>query len=153
MTKISLDKYIKDLKELPKEMRVFLSKQAEIISLDAAAEIQERVQQTGKDFRGNPFSDYSEAYKKFRQKKGKESAFKNFTFTTEMWNKFGIVKQSFSKKGVVVKLGGKNRDSQIKINVNSKREGISIIEISKKEEDKITKFFDKRWHKFLQARL
>ena len=50
-----------------------------------------------------------------------------------MWRKFGVIRVTKNSNNFVVTLGGLNQDSQFKINVNSEREGISIIDASPSE--------------------
>lgn len=60
---------------------------------------------------------------------------KNFEFTGEMWRKFGIVRQSFTQHRVSISMGGTTTESQRKIDANSEKEGVNIVEANKKELD------------------
>lgn len=98
-----------------------------------AAMINKRVETRGYNSVGEMFSPYSAAYLKYR-KKNKSIKFKNFSDTRVMWKDFGV---KSSENGKIV-LGGKSGDSQDKINWNSNREQINIIEPSQDEVDKLT---------------
>lgn len=69
-------------------------------------------------------------YKTFRELNNLKTDKKNFEFTGSMWRKFGIVNVTPSK----IQIGGTTTDAQQKIDDNSDREGVSIIEASRKEE-------------------
>tara|TARA_R110000787_G_scaffold97665_4_gene201320 strand:+ start:18686 stop:19237 length:552 start_codon:yes stop_codon:yes gene_type:complete len=79
-------------------------------------------------------SGLSLSYSQFRKLNNLNTDKKIFEFTGEMWTKFGIVDLSKSDNSISVKVGGRNQASQDKIDFNSSREGISIIENSVTEE-------------------
>lgn len=99
------------------------------------AQITNRVQNKGKDAFGGMFTPYSEKYKKKREKRGMQTAYKNFTFEGFMWRDFGIKKAEKNK----VILGGKTEDGQDKIYWNSQREKKKIIQPSQEEIKFLTK--------------
>ena len=72
-------------------------------------------------------------YTEFRKLNNLNSDNKNFEFTGEMWRKFGIVKRSNLGQKFVISIGGTTPSAQTKIDENSAREGMSIIEASDKE--------------------
>jgi len=74
------------------------------------------------------------SYKGFRELNNLETSKKNFEFTGEMWRKFGIVRVDISGQRFTVSLGGTSPAAQDKIDENSAREGISIIEANEREE-------------------
>lgn len=74
------------------------------------------------------------SYTDFRELNNLETAKKNFEFTGEMWRKFGIVRVDISGQRFTVSLGGTTPAAQQKIDENSAREGISIIEATPREE-------------------
>lgn len=74
------------------------------------------------------------SYKEFRELNGLKANSKNFEFTGEMWRKFGIVRRARLAEKFVISIGGTTSSAQKKIDDNSAREKISIIEASKKEE-------------------
>lgn len=151
---VTIEQHIKDIRKLRNNLPVWALNKAEAIATqDVIVNIQERVQDKGIDEVGNPFSPYSKSYKKKRKKRGFQTGHKDFTFTTEMWNQFGVVSKKRTSKEINIKLGGKNRDSQIKINVNSKQEEISIIGISKSEENQFIKTFEEEFFKLISATL
>jgi hypothetical protein len=99
------------------------------------SQIINRVQGKGKDAFGGMFTPYSEKYKKKREKRGMQTAYKNFTFEGFMWRDFGIKKAEKNK----VILGGKTEDGQDKIYWNSQREKKNIIQPSQEEIKFLTK--------------
>lgn len=111
-----------------------------IISMDLTAIIEQRVL-TGKNKDGGGWKPYAEKTKDIRRKAGKETEFKNFEFTGEMWRKFGEKSSSKTEKTLSVTIGGTNADSQMKIDDNSEREGMVIIEPSQSEIDTVEGLF------------
>ena len=119
-----------------------------VVSNDLTALIRLRIQSTGTNADGGSFKEYAEITKQIRQSRGMQTNFKDFTFTGEMWRKFG--EKSFSKgsQKLSVTIGGKSQSAEKKINDNTEREGISIIapsddELKKTEEiliDEIDKY-------------
>lgn len=75
------------------------------------------------------------SYAGFRQLNNLNTNVKNFEFTGSMWRKFGVVKKTEAFNVFVISMGGTTGDSQDKIDSNSNREGISIIEASFIEQD------------------
>lgn len=67
----------------------------------ANAMIKMRIQQTGVDAKGNRFKDYSEWYKEYKTKKGKNKGYTDFSFTNRMWNNIQLV-QSKSDENMAV---------------------------------------------------
>jgi len=101
----------------------------EIASNDLAGLISNRVELKGEDSEGNKFTEYSKGYKKSREKKGKQTDFKDFSFTRDMWLNFDVVR----KEKDAVYLGGKSKSSQDKIDWSTMYEEISIIAANKEE--------------------
>lgn len=73
------------------------------------------------------------SYVEFRQLNNLKTDKKNFEFTGEMWRKFGIVRVQITGDRFKVSLGGTSTAAQDKIDENSKREGLSIIEANEAE--------------------
>ena len=82
-------------------------------------------------------------YAEMRRIEGFSNANKSFEFTGEMWRKFGIKDVKTGSGVIIFKLGGKTVASQDKIDWNSEREGINIIQPSQDEinylQDKINR--------------
>lgn len=72
-------------------------------------------------------------YAEFRRINNLKTDTKNFEFSGEMWRKFGVIKEQISGDKFTVILGGKTKIAQEKIDDNSDREGVSIIEASEGE--------------------
>ena len=126
-----------------------------ILAIDLIALVTNRVVQKGENYLGGSFSPYSTTtvaawrfwgksrnqtaekkvraisrargaltYTEFRTLNKLKTNKKNFEFTGEMWRKFGIVKATKT----VIQIGGTTSVAQQKIDDNSEREGLSIIE-------------------------
>jgi hypothetical protein len=68
------------------------------------------------------------SYRDFRVFNSRPVAFKNFSFTNDMWRGFGVLGVKTLARGVYeAELGGGTEDSEFRIAVNSAREKKSII--------------------------
>ena len=72
-------------------------------------------------------------YAQLRKLEGFSNARKSFEFTGEMWRKFGVKKTTMCSGVITFTLGGKTTAAQDKIDWNSEREGVNIIEPGKEE--------------------
>ena len=79
------------------------------------------------------------SYKEFRGINNLKTDKKNFEFTGEMWKKFGVIRSVVSGSKFTVSIGGTTTASQNKIDDNSQREGLSIIEASDDERDLVSR--------------
>lgn len=79
------------------------------------------------------------SYVEFRELNRLKANKKNFEFTGEMWRKFGVIRSTYSDGRFKITIGGQTPSVQLKIDENSDREGISIIEASQSEIDLITR--------------
>ena len=164
---------------------------------NAVTFIEQRVQNTGRNYLGNPFRPYSTkpmltsgttekskaiwnqlassktrrkdldwvtikrrgknihlfelkgGYKEMRRREGLKTGHKDFWFTSMMWRGFGVKRVVRSKGKMVVTLGGKNVESQKKIDRNSDREGVNIINISDQELKILAKQIDRQMQKYI----
>lgn len=73
------------------------------------------------------------SYGEFRELNNLLTTNKNFEFFGELWRKFGIVSYSNERGRFKIIIGGQTTAAQQKIDENSDREGISIIEASEQE--------------------
>ncbi len=73
------------------------------------------------------------SYSEFRSLIGRVNKNKDFQLSGEMWLKFGVKRQQKNEDGFSIFIGGTTELAQNKIDWNSKREGISIVEASKEE--------------------
>lgn len=103
------------------------------IANDAKALIQQRVQQLGLNANGNPTPEYSESYKKVRQRKGLQVDHMDLTNTGEMWRSTGIVSNSRKGENIVVSIAGRDVETQNKINWASEKQ-FEVLKLTKEEE-------------------
>ena len=78
------------------------------------------------------------SYAEFRGLNNLNTDKKNFEFTGQMWRQFGIVKISVNDGRFKVLIAGTSKDAQQKIDENTEREGVSIIEASQDEREVAT---------------
>jgi len=88
-------------------------------------------------------------YAQMRRLEGFSNRAKSFEFTGQMWRGFGVKRTRRTDKEIIITLGGKNLEAQKKIDENSKREGISIINISDKELKELAKMVDKELQRYV----
>jgi hypothetical protein len=103
--------------------------------------------------KGNRLFILEGGYKEVRNLEGRETGHKSFERTGEMWQNFGIVRTKGDKTSFKVFLGGRNEDSQEKINHNTEREGINIIGATKEEQKKVEDIYKKRLIKYINSKL
>jgi len=96
-----------------------------------AAEKKVRALSRKKDSNGKKTGALS--YEEFRGINNLKTDKKTFEFTGEMWRKLGVVKRTKSGTKFTVIIGGTSTAAQEKIDENSEREGISIIEANERE--------------------
>lgn len=92
-----------------------------------------RTQAAEKKVRAQAKAKGALSYKTFRELNNLKAGAKNFEFTGEMWRKFGIVSTIRTGPNFKIKIGGTTTAAQDKIDENSAREGLSIVEASEKE--------------------
>lgn len=88
-------------------------------------------------------------YAQMRRLEGFSNRAKSFEFTTQMWRGFGVKRKQVTQNEIIITLGGKNLESQKKIDVNSRREGINIINISDRELKELAKMVDKELQRYV----
>ena len=126
----------------------------EVWAKDMISRITYRVGTEGKSAKGGKFSPYDPKYLKWKQKKkGFKQTDKNFTLTTDMWDRFGITNTSKTPGFLEVTLAGTNSFAQDKMNWNSEREGISVIDASKEDREAQDAFLQKWLNEFLSKEL
>jgi len=89
-------------------------------------------------------------YQEIRSIEGFGNQNKSFDFTGQMWRGFGVKRTEVSSDRFAVILGGKNQESQDKIDWNSEREGIAIIDASRSEQMHIKIQLEKEIDKYLK---
>lgn len=113
-------------------------------ALDQIALFKNRVIQKGLnvDESGNEvaFPDYSEGYKKKREKKGLTASPNRLVFTGQMLRSLVIVGRVFQKGKYTTIVGGSNNEAQDKLQYNSDLYG-DILQPSKAEEKIIQKAY------------
>jgi hypothetical protein len=88
-------------------------------------------------------------YAQMRRLEGLPTGHKDFEFTRKMWDGFGTKRTSKTNNEFVVTLGGKNVEAQMKINANSRREGINIINLSDQETKELAKIVDQELQRYI----
>jgi len=89
-------------------------------------------------------------YQQIRRIEGFSNRRKSFEFTTQMWRGFGVKRKRKTSKIFSIFIGGRNIESQEKIDKNSAREGIPIIGMSKAEQRFMEKTLDKKMERILK---
>lgn len=112
---------------------------------EAQMMIKERIQERGIDANGARYKDYTEAYKKRKQKAGKYRGFTDFSFTTRMWQNVQLV-SSTSEAGEDVgraTISAKSEENRVKLQANTERFG-GILELSEGEIDTLRQSYKDR---------
>lgn len=78
------------------------------------------------------------SYRQFRQFNGLNTDKKNFEFTGEMWQGFGVKSARQTRPGIFeVTIGGKNSRTDSLLGYHEAREGVDITEPSQQELNQI----------------
>ena len=88
-------------------------------------------------------------YKEMRKRETLQTGHKDFWFSSMMWRGFGVKGVVKSKGKMVIKIGAKNQETQRKIDGNSRREGVNIIDISDQELKLLAKQIDQQIQKYI----
>jgi len=99
----------------------------------AAREIQKRTQ-SGQDAAGSPFKKYSDAYRKFKQKKGRTGNV-DLTFTGDMLRAMSTTVERVAS-GLIGTIKFNSADAATKAKANMKRR--KFFELSREQIEKIT---------------
>ena len=93
--------------------------------------------------------ELSGGYAQLRRLAGHTNKNKSFELTTQMWRGFGVKRKQVTANEIIITLGGKNLESQKKIDMNSRREGVNIINISDSELNQLAKMVDKELQRYI----
>jgi hypothetical protein len=77
------------------------------------------------------------SYKEFREANNRPTAFKNFSFSQEMWRGFGVKKVEATGGDYTLVIGGQTKESEEKIAWMSGQEKVSIIAPSEEEKRRL----------------
>ena len=88
-------------------------------------------------------------YAQMRKMEGMQTGFKDFDFTRKMWDGFGVKRTLKTNNQFVVTLGGITAEAQKKINVNSRREGVNIVNLSDSETKALAKTVDQELQRYI----
>jgi DNA-dependent RNA polymerase auxiliary subunit epsilon len=119
-----------------------MSKVAAYAGATIRAQVENRAEQTQKNYKNEFFSLYSPKYLEYRKKKGHQNIHKSFELTRTMWKQFDIVDAEIFNDGFRIKMGGVTDYAQDLIDKHSKREGFPIIDMTEEEMEKLHKWVD-----------
>jgi len=88
-------------------------------------------------------------YAQLRKIEGFGNTHKSFEYTGEMWDMFGVKRSKATGDEVVLVLGGKNMASQQKMDRNTEREGVNIIDISDKELESLARMIERKMQQYV----
>ena len=155
MAKYTIKEYIKHIDSVIEKLQDSLETALnEVWAKNMISRITDRVETEGKSAKGGKFSPYDSKYLKWKQKKkGFKQTDKNFTLTRDMWDRFGVTNTSKTPGFLEVTLSGTNSFAQDKMNWNSEREEISVIDASKEDREAQDAFLQKWLNEFLRREL
>jgi hypothetical protein len=81
-------------------------------------------------------------YAEIRRLSGELNAYKNFFWTGEMWKKTGITARKLSANGFKIRIAGRTPAAQDKLDWNSEREGINLLDVTPTEEKELIAYVD-----------
>lgn len=131
---MTLQQFDNNINALLNDVPIIVTDILMIVAMDSKALIQQRVQETGKNASGGSTPQYSESYKKYRQKKGRQVNYMDATLTGDMWQSTGITDRNTSGNEVKVTLAGRDDFAQKKIdNISTKH--FELLKLSKEEDE------------------
>jgi hypothetical protein len=135
---VKINEYIRKLERLEAELPTIVLNEISSTALDAKDMLQQRLQETGLNSKGQPFRPYSPDYQEKKTKAGKYKGIVDFTDENRMLNNIGVLdKRSDANKAVVV-VGARAEENRAKLagnmNGNGKTKGRGdILELQGKE--------------------
>ncbi len=94
------------------------------------------------------------SYRQFREFNGLNTNIKNFQFTGEMWQGFGVKSVRFIRRGVVeIVIGGTNARSTLLLDAHSTRENTELTAPSDKEIQQVVRAIEGRVLTIIQRNL
>jgi hypothetical protein len=143
---LSLGDTINALDALIQEIEAGLPQQMEVLAMDGLALIQDRIQTTGKDSKGNSLKPYTVAYRKWKDnpqntKRGKElglgssrySGTVDYTLTGDTWKNTKVISVDTNDGRTVAVIGPITEHSQMIMGTLKERDGESPITLSQEE--------------------
>lgn len=93
------------------------------LALDLKALIQLRIQTSGRSASGSRFVPYTPAYSLTRQKKGRQTAYVDFTDTGRMWNNIRPQVINSDETTTIIVVQASNAGDQAKLSGQAKKRG------------------------------
>ena len=113
---------------LLRELKGQLTREAALAaSNDAVSRITERVQRKGLDQDLQQFSPYSSSYADIRKEAGRQTAYKDFTFTARTFSSVQTLQATVDGDRTIVVIDSNNQTGRDIIRWNSEREGKAIL--------------------------
>ncbi len=107
------------LKSLAAGLPKIIELNLETAAISSFALVERRLIETGKDSKGKEFEDYSDTYKKRKEKKGKYSGHVDFKFSGNMLNSIGLAERKKSDGKFAVVITGRDGETLIKMEKNA----------------------------------
>lgn len=140
-TGLNIDQFNNGINAMLRDIADNVPNIVQVIAVDAKALVRNRIQEKGLNAEEQELAGYSPAYKKRKQKAGKDVGFTNLTFSGDMFRKIDIVEAGQRGSEYVVTIGGKDKLSEDKVEWNSERYG-DIMDVSDEEEKLLAQSVD-----------
>lgn len=148
---MDLDRLIDNVDGLITDLDDLTEREMETIATDGTALLDNRITTTGEGVNGK-LKDYTDAYKKRKEKAGRYRGFVDLSFTTQMWASIGIVEQKNEAGKFVVVVGGRDEFTRTKMEANEKaRPGVFNLKVS--EVDALKDDSEERFTETIASRL
>lgn len=141
MAALDLEQFQKAMGNLFKDVAKAIPNMTQERALTAKALIVQRIRTRGIEADGSEFPEYSEGYKKVRQKAGRQVDHTDLTFTGRMLNNLQIVSTGRDSSGYFVEISAKAVDEVKKLRYNEEHYG-DFLKTSKQEEKLLTQDFE-----------
>lgn len=167
---MKIQELIRKLERVEAELPTIVLNEISQTALDAKDMLQQRLQETGKDSKGNSFRPYTEEYERFKQGKterrqptdrfggiarqikpkklksypNKDVGYVNFTYEDRMLNNVGVLDKQTERDKVKVVVGPRAEENRDKMAGNIKQRG-DIMALSSKEISELAGNLKKRF--------
>ena len=119
------------------------------VATSANTLLQNRIINTGYNAYNRQFDPYSKQYAKFREKKGRQIGFVDFSFSGRMWSSVQVVSSEGEHAKGMARISTLSDEQMQKLSGNTERKG-TILDLNEKERSEIAALMSKRlteiWH-------
>lgn len=120
---------------------------------NAIGDIEGRIRRKGLKADGSSVGDYSPGYLAYKKRKGRYKGHVDLDLTGRMWGNTGVTQQAVNGTGgFLVIIAGRSAETQKKLDDNSARFGLDVLELSDAEAEELVLDFDDELVLYLESK-